>query len=84
MSILYEKISQLCEQRGITRYKMCKEIGIQPSIVTDLKSGRKKGYPLMLRKKLQTILMSRLRIFWGSKPSKKKSLPKPAGLLLRE
>ena len=43
MSILYEKISQLCEQRGVTRYKMCKEIGIQPSIVTDLKSGRKKG-----------------------------------------
>lgn len=31
--------------RGFTpRFdKMCKEIGIQPSIVTDLKSGRKKG-----------------------------------------
>ena len=41
MSKLYNNIVSLCESKGITGYRMCKEIGIQPSILTDLKMGRK-------------------------------------------
>ena len=41
MSKLYETISNLCDSRGISGYRLCKEIGIQPSILTDLKMGRK-------------------------------------------
>lgn len=44
MSTLYEKLCKLCEDRGISGYRMCKDIGIQPSLMTDLKSGRKKGF----------------------------------------
>lgn len=43
MGNLYDAISKLCASNGITGYRMCKDIGIQPSIMTDLKSGRKKG-----------------------------------------
>jgi hypothetical protein len=43
MSKLYKTIISLCESRGISGYRMCKEIGIQPSILTDLKMGRKEG-----------------------------------------
>ena len=43
MSKLYNNILSLCENKGITGYRMCKEIGIQPSILTDLKMGRKEG-----------------------------------------
>lgn len=43
MSKLYNNIVSLCESKGITGYRMCKEIGIQPSILTDLKMGRKEG-----------------------------------------
>ena len=43
MGNLYKTISELCEKRGITGYRLCKDIGIQPSTMTDLKSGRKKG-----------------------------------------
>lgn len=43
MSELYKTISELCEQRGITGYKLCKEIKISPSVLTDLKMGRKKS-----------------------------------------
>lgn len=42
MGELYNRISALCIQKGVTPYRMCKEIGIQGSIVSDLKSGRKK------------------------------------------
>ena len=42
MSQLYETILGLCESRNITGYRMCKDLKIQPSIMTDLKMGRKK------------------------------------------
>jgi len=43
MGDLYEKVSFLCNSRGITVYKMCKEIGIRGSILSDLNCGRKKN-----------------------------------------
>lgn len=43
MSELYENISMLLQEKGVSGYKMCKDIGIRPSILSDLKSGRKQG-----------------------------------------
>ncbi len=43
MSILYKTIAELCESKGITGYRMCKDSKIQPSILTDLKMGRIKS-----------------------------------------
>ena len=43
MSNLYNVIAQLCKTKGISGYRLCKEIGIQPSILTDLKVGRKQS-----------------------------------------
>ena len=43
MSELYKRIASLCEEKGITGYRMCKDLSIQPSIVTDLKMGRRSG-----------------------------------------
>lgn len=39
---LYERIMELCSARKITPYRMCKDIGMQPSVITDLKMGRRK------------------------------------------
>lgn len=41
MSALYNILSQLCNEKGISAYRMCKDIGLQPSIMTDLKMGRR-------------------------------------------
>ena len=43
MSDLYNRIVSLCEEKGVSGYRMCKDIGIQPSILTDLKMGRQSG-----------------------------------------
>lgn len=43
MGALYENIVSLCEERNIKPGKMCNEIGISRSILTDLKTGRKKS-----------------------------------------
>lgn len=39
---MYSRIFNLCTQRNITPGKMCSELGISRSIITDLKMGRKK------------------------------------------
>ncbi len=43
MWTLYESILSLCEERGIKGGKMCTDLGLSKSLMTDLKSGRKKS-----------------------------------------
>lgn len=43
MWTLYESILSLCTERGIKGGKMCVDLGLSKSLMTDLKSGRKKG-----------------------------------------
>lgn len=43
MSILHKRIERLCEERGITGYRLCKDVGISPNIMTELKMGRRDG-----------------------------------------
>ena len=33
----------LCKKKGVSGYRMCRDVGIQPSILTDLKMGRQKS-----------------------------------------
>lgn len=42
MNILYDRISSLCSQHGITGSKFCSDLGLSRSLLTDLKMGRKK------------------------------------------
>lgn len=43
MCTLYERIVALCKKKGITASKMCLELGLSKSTMSDMKSGRKKG-----------------------------------------
>ena len=43
MDNLYKTIIDLCDRADISGYRLCKETGVQPSILTDLKMGRQKG-----------------------------------------
>jgi len=42
MSKMYEIIKMLCDEKGITGYRLCSDLGISKSTLTDLKMGRKK------------------------------------------
>lgn len=44
MANLYNTLAELCAEKGVTAYRMCKDVGIQPSIMTDLKMGRRAGF----------------------------------------
>ena len=43
MWTLYESILSLCQEHGIKGGKMCVDLGLSKSLMTDLRSGRKKG-----------------------------------------
>ena len=43
MGTLYERLNFLCKERGVKGGRMCTDLGISKSLMTDLKSGRKKG-----------------------------------------
>lgn len=43
MCTLYERIIDLCKERGVTGSRVCLELGISKSTLSDIKSGRKKS-----------------------------------------
>ena len=42
MNRIYSRITTLCSQHGITGSKLCSDLGLSRSLLTDLKMGRKK------------------------------------------
>lgn len=43
MVILYERIAALCDSKGVKAAQMCREVGIGPNTMTELKMGRVKS-----------------------------------------
>ena len=43
MANLYSTIEALAENNGISIFKMCRDIGIRQSVISDLKHGRQSG-----------------------------------------
>ena len=43
METLYDRITALCQQKGIRPGRLCAELGLSRGLMTDLKMGRKKG-----------------------------------------
>ena len=65
MCTLYESISSLCREKGVKGGKMCTDLGLSKSLMTDLKAGRKKSINTDTAEKIaayfkkwQTILAS--------------------------
>ena len=43
MCTLYDRIQELCKSKGVSGSRMCLDLGMSKSTLSDLKSGRKKG-----------------------------------------
>jgi transcriptional regulator with XRE-family HTH domain len=52
MSTIHENIMRLCEESGIKPGKMCSDLGMSRSLMTDLKAGRKKSVSLETAQKI--------------------------------
>lgn len=67
---LYETLSELCEKKGVTPYRMCKDIGIPSSLMTDLKAGRRKGITTTTADKIATYFSVSLEVLLGKETEK--------------
>jgi len=56
MANLYETIQTLCAARGIRPGRMCSDLGLSRSLMTDLKMGRKKGLSAETAQKIASYL----------------------------
>ena len=52
MATLYDRLVLLCSQNGIKGGRMCTDLGISKSLMTDLKMGRKTGVNAVTAQKI--------------------------------
>ena len=52
MCTLYDRIQHLCKGKGVSGSRMCLDLGLSKSTLSDIKSGRKKGVSTETAKKI--------------------------------
>lgn len=80
MVTLHERLTQLCKDKGIKGGRMCAELGISKSLMTDLKSGRKKGVNAETAQKLATYFNVSVGYLLGEEDEKKEQPTEYDGL----
>ena len=56
LSTLYNRITELCKTKGVTGSRMCLDLGMSKSILSDIKNGRKKGISTATAQKMAAYL----------------------------
>ena len=56
MCTLYERIIELCKAKGVSGSRMCLDLGLSKSTLSDIKSGRKKGISTSTAQKMASYL----------------------------
>lgn len=52
MGTLYERIQSLCKSKGVSGSRMCLDLGLSKSTLSDLKNGRTKGISVATAQKI--------------------------------
>lgn len=74
MATLYNRLDLLCKENGIKGGRMCNELGISKSLMTDLKSGRKKSVNAETAQKLATYFGVSVGYLLGEEDKKEKPI----------
>lgn len=82
MGTLYKSIISLCNDKGIKGGKMCVDLGISKSTMTDLKSGRRTGISMETAQKIADYFGVSVDRVLGSEQKEKS--PTPEGMELDE
>lgn len=72
MVTLYERLTDLCKNKGIKGGRMCTDLGISKSLMTDLKSGRKKGINAETAQKIASYFGVSVGYLLGEEEKEKK------------
>ena len=80
MATLHEILDSLCKERGIKGGRMCTDLGISKSLMTDLKSGRKKGVNAETAQKIANYFNVTVGYLLGEEDEKKEQPTENDGL----
>lgn len=81
MGTLYESIISLCDKKGIKGGKMCVDLGISKSTMTDLKSGRRTGISMDTAQKIADYFNVSVDRVLGAEQKEKSPTPEGVGLI---
>ena len=71
MSTLYKRITELCKAQGVSGSRMCLDLGMSKSTLSDIKSGRKKGVSTATAQKMAAYLNVSVGYLLGEEDEKK-------------
>lgn len=74
MCTLYDRIIELCKEKGVSGSRMCLDLGLSKSTLSDIKSGRKKGVSTATAKKIASYLGVSVGYLLGEEDEKEKPL----------
>lgn len=71
MCTFYERVQSLCKSKGVSGSRMCLDLGLSKSTLSDIKSGRKKGVSTDTAQKMATYLGVTVGFLLGQEEEKK-------------
>lgn len=71
MCTLYERIQELCKKKGVSGSRMCLDVGLSKSTLSDIKNGRKKGVSTATAQKIAAYLDVSVDYLLGEEDIKK-------------
>ena len=72
MGTLYERINALCKTKGVSGSRMCLDLGLSKSTMSDLKSGRIKGISIPTAQKIAGYFGISVDELYGEEDKKEK------------
>ena len=80
MDTLYERIQKLCKSKGVSGSRMCLDLGLSKSTMSDLKSGRTKGMSTTTASKIAAYFDVPVGYLLGEEEKEKPTIPEDDGL----
>lgn len=80
MRTLHENIMSLCKERGVSGSRMCLDLGLSKSTLSDLKHGRKKGLSAATAQKMAAYLDVTIHQLLGEEEKEKPTVQEDDGL----
>ena len=77
MCTLYERIIELCKQKGVSASRMCLNLGLSKSTMSDMKSGRKNGVSTTTAQKMASYFNVSVGYLLGEEELKEEKKEQP-------
>ena len=74
MCTLYERITSLCKDKGVSGSRMCLDLGLSKSTLSDMKHGRTKGVSTPTAQKIASYFDVSVGYLLGEEDKKEKPI----------